>query len=300
MRTLILITATLISACSAATAKPLNVVTDIPPVHSLVAMVMGGRGDPILLLSGAEDPHHFQLRPSQVRSLSNADLVFWIGEDLTPWLATTLEANTTDTTQVELLPHADANPNAHTVEPTGDHDDHHHRIDPHAWLNPDNALVWLQVISTALRQADPENAEIYAANAREAQNAIQSLSKLVASQLTEFQAIPAIALHDAFGHFEARFDVAFAGFLKDSDASAASVGRLSDLYSLIEAEKVLCIFAEPQRNPVALQILADEFDLTFHQLDLLGATLEPGPDLYGTLLGNLSDSIVTCVARQSN
>ena len=71
----------------AAQADPLKIVTDIAPVQSLVAQVIGNRGEVSALLEPNSDPHHFQLRPSQSRDLARADLLVWVGEPLTPWLA---------------------------------------------------------------------------------------------------------------------------------------------------------------------------------------------------------------------
>lgn len=67
-------------------AAPPDVVTDVPAVHSLVAQVMGDLATPVILLDRGADPHHFQMRPSQAGSLAQADLVFWVGPELTPWL----------------------------------------------------------------------------------------------------------------------------------------------------------------------------------------------------------------------
>lgn len=68
-----------------AEAAPPQVVADIAPVAALAAAVLGA---PVpALLGPGDDPHHFQLRPSQARALASADLVFWIGPGFTPWLA---------------------------------------------------------------------------------------------------------------------------------------------------------------------------------------------------------------------
>ncbi|MCH8466973.1 MAG: zinc ABC transporter substrate-binding protein, partial [Roseinatronobacter sp.] len=71
-------------------ADTLRVVTDFPVTHSLVSMVMGETGSADLLLDRGGDPHSFQLRPSQARILAEADLIFWVGEELTPWMARAL------------------------------------------------------------------------------------------------------------------------------------------------------------------------------------------------------------------
>lgn len=86
-----------------AAAEVPTVVTDIAPVHSLVAQVMGDLGTPVLLLDRGADPHSFQLRPSQAAALAEADLVFWIGPELTPWLDRALEGTGTEERAVSLL-----------------------------------------------------------------------------------------------------------------------------------------------------------------------------------------------------
>lgn len=63
-----------------------NVAVDIAPVHSLVAMVMEGVGTPDLVVPSGESPHSFSMRPSSAAALQQADVVFWVGEDLTPQL----------------------------------------------------------------------------------------------------------------------------------------------------------------------------------------------------------------------
>lgn len=68
-----------------------RVAVDIAPVHSLVARVMNGVGTPDLIIQSGASPHEYNLRPSEASALQEADLVFWIGPDLTPWLTDTLE-----------------------------------------------------------------------------------------------------------------------------------------------------------------------------------------------------------------
>ena len=68
-----------------------KVVTDIHPVHALVSQVMGDLGAPVLLLERGASEHDFQLRPSQAADLADADLVVWIGPELTPWLDRALD-----------------------------------------------------------------------------------------------------------------------------------------------------------------------------------------------------------------
>ncbi len=93
--------ATLLS--SAALAEVPRVATDIAPIHSLVAQVMGDLGEPALIVQPGASPHGYAMRPSEARALNEADLVVWVGEALTPWLEGPIASLAADANQIELM-----------------------------------------------------------------------------------------------------------------------------------------------------------------------------------------------------
>ena len=68
-----------------------RVVVSIKPLHSLVAGVMKGVGEPYLLMKGAASPHTFSLKPSDAGELERARVIFWVGDILSPGLERPLE-----------------------------------------------------------------------------------------------------------------------------------------------------------------------------------------------------------------
>ncbi|OZB20345.1 MAG: zinc transporter [Rhodobacterales bacterium 34-62-10] len=93
--------ATLLS--TAALADVPQVATDIAPVHSLVAQVMGDLGEPALIVQPGASPHGYSMRPSEAQALDDADLVVWIGEALTPWLQGPVETLGEGASVLELM-----------------------------------------------------------------------------------------------------------------------------------------------------------------------------------------------------
>lgn len=85
LRTLLL-SATVLGASVAAGQAAPDVVASVKPVHSLVAAVMKGVGEPALIVEGAGSPHTYSLKPSQARRLQNADIVFWVGPQMEAFL----------------------------------------------------------------------------------------------------------------------------------------------------------------------------------------------------------------------
>ena len=60
----------------------IKVVTTIKPLHSLISRIMETRGEPQLIIEGTNNPHTFVFKPSHAKMIEEADIVFWIGEDL--------------------------------------------------------------------------------------------------------------------------------------------------------------------------------------------------------------------------
>ena len=113
-------------AATAAHASP-NVVASIKPVHSLVAGVMKGVGEPSLLVDGAGSPHSYALKPSQARTLSKADIVFWMGHDLEAFLEKAVENVASKAVSAELFEAPGLMKLKTREEGHGDHDDHDDR-----------------------------------------------------------------------------------------------------------------------------------------------------------------------------
>lgn len=353
------LTATLMGGTAFADAP--QVAVDIAPLHSLVARVMEGVATPDLIVQPGASPHEYSLRPSEAMALQDADLVFWIGPDLTPWLTDSIETLAPDAAVTELLEadgtielefrestlfeahdhndhaghddeddhtdhddHAEAahddhdkdeehgdhangedghEDHAHKEAEHDDHDDHeagheghdHGAHDPHAWLSPQNAMTWLNVIAGQLSAADPENAGAYFANAAAGRDEIETLIDEVNATLEPVRDGQFIVFHDAYQYFETDFDFPAAGAISIGDASDPSPARIAEIQARIADEAIDCVLAEPQYNPSLVETVLDGTEARTGILDPLGSDLEPGSALYPQLIRNLSTALAGCM-----
>lgn len=326
-----------------------RVATDIGPVHSLATQVMAGIGEPDLILPPGASPHGYSLRPSEAAALQDAEIVFWIGESLTPWLERSLKTIASDAKAVELLGAGDSivleTREGATFERHEDHDDHHGEgekdahddhdghdghdgdhadkhedhgdehgddhakhdedhhdhggQDPHAWLDPENAKAWLDVMAASLSTADPANAGAYFANAAAAKARLDAVSAGIAEQVKPISDARFIVFHDAYQYFETRFDVPAAGAISVSDAQKPSPARITELQAMAKEEGVTCVFAEPQFDPGVVSAVFENTGVGTGVIDPLGASLTPGPDFYASLLTNMADAMVGCLGGKS-
>lgn len=333
--TLLLASAALAGLSLAASAAP-RVVTDLPPVGGLVAQVMRGIGAPEVLLSAGGDGHHHQLRPSEARLVARADLLVWLGPQMTPWLDAAAGALApgqglallaqpgTHLHDTHGPDHGEADDYGHAEDAAPDHDaadgaaqDHDHEvqaahdqgegaahdhdhggIDPHAWLSPDNAKTWLGVIAEALAAQDPAHADAYRANAAQGRAAIDAAVAEARSLLQGRESTRIVVSHDALGYFTEAMRLPPALALADLTDNAPAAGSLQRLRREIADSGARCMYPEAGKDPRAFASL-DGLGLQLGApLDILGLSPDGiGPDSYPALLTGLAQAIASCPAE---
>ena len=310
----------------------IKVVTSIKPIHSLASYLMDGVGKPDLIVDGFNSPHGFSMKPSHAKMLQNADLIFWIGEDLESFLEKPLNSIAKKAEKIELIEikglnvlkfrernifdEHDHDDHAKKEDDHDDHDDHakkeddhddhakkeddhddheghgHGEYDPHVWLDPINAKVILKEMTEHLIENDSKNAPTYKSNLDKALKDIDKLTMDVMTELNE--STSSIVFHDAYQYFEKRFNVKILGAFTVNTDVMPGAEQLSEIREIIEHDKVKCIFSEPQFNPDIIKVVAKDMNIKTGVVDPLGATLNPGKDLYFDLIRNMSASFKGC------
>jgi zinc transport system substrate-binding protein len=305
------------------------VVVSIKPVHSLVAGVMAGLGEPVLLVQGAGSEHSYSLRPSQARALDQADVVFWMGETMETFLIKPLHALSGNakvvalwqTPGLTLLPtreggmweehdHGDEHAEAHEAEgehaeaheEEGEHAeaDHegehaHGETDMHVWLDPGNAKVLVAAIATTLSDADPANASTYQTNASRLDQRLDELDRSLQGKLAAIADRPYVVFHDGYQYFEHRYGVSAVGAITINPTVPPGAQRLGEIRERLEHLDAACVFAEPQFEPALVDTLIEGTSAGKGVLDPLGSAVEEGPDQYFGLMHGLADSLVECL-----
>jgi zinc transport system substrate-binding protein len=304
----------LFTANSSANAD-IKVVTSIKPIHSLASYLMDGVGKPDLIADGYASPHAFAMKPSHAKMLQNADLIFWVGEDLESFLEKPLNSVAKKAEKIELMEikglnklefrernifeerddhgHDEHKEHGHKEDKHDDHQGHAHgEHDPHIWLDPMNAKVILSEMAEHLIENDQKNEAKYKENLKKAHKDLDKLTKKVKSELEKD--FKSIVFHDAYQYFEKRFDINILGAFTVNPDVMPGAEQLAKIREVIEHDKVSCIFSEPQFNPDIIKAVAKDTNVETGVIDPLGATLNPGKDLYFDLIENMSKSFKGC------
>lgn len=321
-RTLLLSTALLAAGTLAARAEAPDVVVSIKPIHSLVSAIMQGVGEPKLIVEGAASPHTYSLKPSNAAALQDADVIFWVGHGMEAFLEKPLETLGGEATVVELddapglekLPFREGGPfepHVHEGEDDHDHaheehahdeDDHDHEhgaYDMHLWLSADNARAIAAETARVLSQEDPDNAETYGKNLAALNDRLAALDKEIAGTVAPVKDKPFIVFHDAYQYFEHRYGVHAAGSITVSPETLPGAERLTQIHDKVKSLGATCVFAEPQFEPKLVNVVIEGTPAKSGTLDPEAATLDPGPDLYFTLMKGIAGSLRDCLGGAS-
>ena len=299
----------------------IRVVASINPVHSLVSAVMEGVGAPDLIMTGAGSPHSYALRPSQARALQNADVIFWVGPELEQFLEKSIATVGQNARSMPLIDvdgmivhpfrerHDDAEHKEHAEDKEDGHKKHKHEghaheghghdagaMDPHIWLDPENAQTMVRSIVDALSKADPKAAAQYRANAERTLDQLNQLSTDIAAQLEVIKDKKYIVFHDAYQYFEKRFGMTSVGSITVNPDSMPGAEHLTHIKQKVANLGATCVFSEPQFQPKLVSLVIEGTAAKSSVLDPLGASLKPGPSQYFKLMQDMAASMRDCLS----
>jgi zinc transport system substrate-binding protein len=296
-------------------AEPPKVVASFKPVHSLVASVMEGVGEPYLLIKGAASPHTYAMTPSDAAALQDAVAIFWIGHDMEAFLDKPLEALGGSAKIVTLegldnltLHYARADgsfeDHAHDVEQSDaekaaehEHGHEHGAIDPHIWLDPENAKAMAREIERSLSGIDPTNAATYETNTDRLVSELDALSRELETTLMPVKGKPFITFHDAFQYFEKRFDVEAAGSVTIVPDASPGAERIAALQAKVKDLGAVCLFSEPNFDPKIMSVIMEGSNAKIATLDPEASALAEGKALYAKSLREIAAVMQECLRR---
>ena len=320
-------------AGSLAANAEIKVVTTIKPLHSLISNVMDGVGEPSLIIEGSTSPHSFVLKPSHAKMIEQADIIFWIGEDIETFMEKPLESiaknakkiSFMELTSIEKLRFREENNFDHDDHGHGedkdhddhghgekkDHDDHGHGEDKdHDDHGPGHeghhhgefdGHIWLDPANAKemLHEIAHELADLDPDNASKydsnADQTIKSIDKMIKDIDTNINKdAKFIVFHDAYQYFETRFGVMTAGALTLNTDVLPGAKQISEIQEVITERDIKCIFSEPQFNPKIIETIAQDTGIKTGVLDPLGSIFDANKMQYFKLINDLGNKLKDC------
>lgn len=246
-----------------------SVVTAFYPLTFIATAVAGDEADVSSITPAGVEPHDIELTASQVRRVSEADLLVYIGQGFQPAVDELVSevANTLDVL---------------TVRPPGARAN-----DPHIWLDPILMAGITDTVADALSRIDPSNARTYRENADELVSRINGLDDRFSTGLSRCDRRTIVTTHESFGYLADRFNleqVGIAGIDPDQEPSAR---RLDEVAKIVEEKGITTIFFETLLPEDLAETIAEETGAETAVLDPLESPPRTG-DYISAMRANLA------------
>ncbi|MGD9101434.1 MAG: metal ABC transporter substrate-binding protein [Anaerolineae bacterium] len=264
-----------LSPVSLDTGEKLKVVATTSIVADVVENVGGDRIELTRLMPLGTDPHTFEPTPQDAVAVSDAHVLFANGAGLEEFLEPLLESAGAQGKTVYVShgieslhlegehAHEQGEEEAeHEQEQEGEGEHHHEGADPHTWTDPLNVIVWVHNVGHALQDLDPDNAEVYEANAEAYETQLKELDAWIRDQVAQVPAAERriVTDHDVFGYFVRRYGFVQAGTIVPgySTLSEPSARELAELEDAIRALSVKAVFVGNTVNPGLAERVAED------------------------------------------
>lgn len=244
------------------------------------------------------DVHTYEPSPSDASTITNADLILMNGLGLDEWVGSLVEATKIDPSDVIHLGEGLDTSYSWTYL-MSEEPDAEHGTDPHIWLDPNGAALYLQKIANRVMLDRPNlTLEIQ----RSLASGLASLQQLDAEVRALYEAIPKedrkiVTFHDAFGYYARAYDITIVGVAVSSPGQDPSAKEIASLIDAIREAKVTTVFSEVQFPSKILASIAAETGATVLAdlySDALGAA--PNDSYLGAMRSNAT-SIAASMQR---
>lgn len=250
---LILFLSLLLVACggrSSAANQPeqLQIVATTGQIADAAANIAGDAAAVMGLFGPGVDPHLYVPTEGDVGTLSGADVIFYNGLHLEAQMTRVMnQLATTDTLVVAL---GDMLPEERLLTWS-----ENTPYDPHFWNDPAVFALAVEIIRDTLVEADPENAELYQANATAYLAEIEATDAFVREQIARIPADKRVMItaHDAFGYFGHAFGLEVRGLQGISTETEAGTNDVQQLAIFIAERQIPAIFVESSVPPNTIE-----------------------------------------------
>ncbi|NOQ89242.1 MAG: zinc ABC transporter solute-binding protein [Gammaproteobacteria bacterium] len=270
------------------------IVVTIKPLYSLVAHLTDGIEQPLLLMKQMQSPHHYTMRPSERRLLSDARVIVWIGPQMESYLSKIIQQQNTiaisamQANGLTLLDRRTKNSPQHTADDAASDS-----LDPHIWLSSQNAIAISKHISQQLILNDPENTYQYKDNLQKLVEKIARLSAEIKKSLNNSNR-PFITYHDAFQYFEDENKLNYIDSISFDEETGVSLKHLRHIKTSIEKNNIHCLVYQPP-EPDIIKTLTNKATIKAMALDPLGQNVSNDKEAWFEIMRDIAINFKNCL-----
>ena len=314
---------------ASAAEKPVKVMASIKPLQLIAASLLQDSAEVDLLISADNSPHHYNMKPSDVRRMQEVDLIVWVGPDLERFLMKPLRR--TEDITLTLMPeeeakeeehdehedhHEDEHKDEHGHDEHADHHDEHkdehdehegegeehhhdhaHGSDPHLWMAPETILAAAEKITARLQADYPARSAEFADRLAKFKARLEHTDHALADTLKPEQGKGFYVFHDAFGSYVEHYGLKQLGYFTVDPGRKPGAKRLNEIRTALESNKADCVFVEPQFEAPVVNAIVGDLPINKGTLDPLGRDIVADADGIFNFLNGLGAELKSCLKK---
>ena len=242
-----------------ASSGKLRVAAGLPPVAYLAKRVGGDAVEVRTMLMAGRSPHDYSPGMREMRNAASSRLFFTTGMSFEKKFEPTFRRDgirIVDVSRgIERIP-MEVSCGHHDHDDHGHHGHHHDALDPHVWLNAENACRMAETIRDALIEADPGHAELYKRNCLELVRELRACEAELKRDMAPYKGRRFYVYHPAFGYYAKMLGLRQEGF--ELDGREITPARLPEVLRRAKVDRVRTVFVQPQFNPASVRALERE------------------------------------------
>lgn len=214
----------LLSQVSFANVGRIKIVTSITPLASIIAMLVKEQAEIVAIANNNDCPHHYNLRPSDLKKVKDADIVFYIDEQFDGFAGKLMNGHSKNVIKI-------SNFNRLKIISNDSYSNWH------IWLDLDNIKILLEQLSQILSQRFPEISSAVYQNFEEAKKQVDDLARIKHQRLASLTDV--ILLSDSLEYFFDNSQKRVAKLYRSDQKSLKYISNLEHLLSMSNSKCLL-------------------------------------------------------------
>lgn len=234
-----------------------QVITTLFPLYDMAKSIGGDKIEATLLLPPGVEAHSFEPTPSDIVKINSAVIFVYTGDFMEPWAKDIINGVSN-----KKLIVVNSSQNINMIPGVfHDEDEPAGSMDPHVWLDFDNAKIMADNIASGLILSDPTNADYYKQNLENYKNNLTTIDNEYRSTLATCKSKDIIyGGHYAFGYLAKKYNLNYLAAQGVSPDAEPTAKDLINLVNQIKTKKIKYVFYEELTSPKIAQTIADETD----------------------------------------
>lgn len=282
-------------ASSAAAAEPLPIVATTSDIAAIVKAVGGDRVGVESIAKGYQDPHFVEAKPSYMRVVNRARMLFNVGLELeVGWLPLLVQGARNPSLAV-----IDLSQGITVLEkPSGPisraQGDVHPLGNPHYWLDPRNGILMARRIARELKAAAPADAALFEQNLKTFENDVTVRRKRWEEQMAPLRGAELVTYHKEWEYLVKWLGLSIIGYVEDKPGIPATPRHLEELVQTMQQRKLKALLASNYTSPNVPRSVAEK---TGAKLVLLASSvggeenIKSYADLFDSIIGKLAAAL---------